>query len=119
MFYDGSCPFCTRSANLLQRLDWFQKFRFLDLHTHAVLDQAGIDVERALQRLQVKSNRGNVFEGMQAILFISARTPLLWPLFPFFWFVLKLGWGDRIYDWIAARRTLFPLPGRCDLRSGE
>ncbi len=114
VFYDGSCPSCTRAAALLSRLDWFHRLELTNLHRAGVLEAAGIERDKALQRIQVQNSRGAVFEGMRALLQISAKLPSLWLLVPFFWFSIKARFGDWLYDWIAARRLLFPTPESCD-----
>ncbi len=114
VYFDGSCPFCTRAAAIMSRLDWLHQFDFINLHLPGVLEAAGIERTKALQRIQVENQSGVVFEGMRAILQISSRIPPLWVLVPVFWLSIQVSLGDRLYDWIADRRLLFPLPGNCD-----
>ena len=115
VFYDGTCPFCVFSARKLKKLDWMNKLRILDLYTPGLLDQYNVPIEKATNRIQVIKNSNIRKEGMDALLLISFDLPLLWIFIPFFWLSIKLGFGSKIYDWIAKNRFLFPLPGYCPI----
>jgi predicted DCC family thiol-disulfide oxidoreductase YuxK len=119
VFYDGTCPFCVYSATKLKKLDWMNKLMILDLYTPGILEKYNIPLEKAMKRIQVVEN-GNVRkEGMEALLLIAGRLPLLWIFIPFFWLSIKLGLGSKIYDWIAKNRFLFPMPGYCPIPDSE
>jgi predicted DCC family thiol-disulfide oxidoreductase YuxK len=47
---------------------------------------------------------GGVREGIDAVILIAARIPLLWPALPLLVLTRWAGVGQRAYDWIAARR---------------
>lgn len=111
IFYDGTCPFCVISARNLKKLDWLNKLIIIDLFTPGILEKYHIPLEEALNRIQVVRNHKVRREGMEALLLISGYLPLLWLLVPFFWLLIKLGLGLKIYDWIARNRFLFPVPG--------
>jgi predicted DCC family thiol-disulfide oxidoreductase YuxK len=115
VFYDGTCPFCVYSARKLKKLDWMNKLKILDLFTPGLLEKHNIPLEKAMKRIQVITTENVCKEGMEALLFISGRLPLLWIFIPFFWLSIKLGLGSRIYDWIARNRFLFPVPGYCPI----
>ena len=115
VYYDGSCPFCSSSANLIERLDWRHKLKFIDLHLPGVLEKAGIGYDKAMERIHVRINEHEIFEGIDAIFNISLVVPLLWLYIPIFWLAKKIGFGNQLYDWVAKRRFLFPAPGYCKL----
>lgn len=115
VFYDGTCPFCVYSATKLKKLDWMNKLTILDLFTPGLLGKYHIPLEKAMKRIQVVKNGTVRKEGMEALLLISSRLPLLWIFIPFFWLSIKLGLGTKIYDWIARNRFLFPVPGYCPI----
>ena len=119
IFYDGTCPFCVSSAALLQRLDWFNQLECVDLHAQGVLAAAGIPMEAALLRIQTLSENGDVHAGIDGVQQAARRIPALWWMLPFLRLAIWLGWGQRVYDWIAKRRLLFPLPGFCALPKKE
>lgn len=114
IYYDGDCPFCSRAARLLNSLDWLKRLELIDLHSPGVLARAGINPQRAMRRIQMKNANGEIREGMQAVVEIAGHVPLLWLLLPLLWLASLLGLGDQLYDWIAARRILFPTPGYCE-----
>jgi predicted DCC family thiol-disulfide oxidoreductase YuxK len=115
VLYDGTCPFCSFSAQKLRKLDWFQKLDMVDLHSTDLLEYYKIPFEHALTRIQVVKNEKIREEGMKGILLISYYLPLLWLFIPIFWVSIKLGFGSKIYDWIAKNRLLFPVPGYCEI----
>jgi predicted DCC family thiol-disulfide oxidoreductase YuxK len=43
----------------------------------------------------------------------------LWIFIPLFWLIIQIGLGERIYDWIAKNRFLFPVPGYCPVPDQE
>ncbi|HEX2034367.1 MAG TPA: DUF393 domain-containing protein [Chloroflexota bacterium] len=115
VFYDGWCPFCRRTAATLQRLD---RFGLLELHSFrdsAVLATYGLDAARAEARMQARAVRwpaASLAEGIDAVTLVASRVPLLWPAVPLLWGAGRLGLGQRVYDWVAARRVL--IPAGCD-----
>ncbi len=115
VFYDGTCPFCTFSATRLRKLDWFHQLEIIDMYSQGVLKEYQIPLEDATRRIQVINLKGKRKEGMDGLLAISLRLPALWLLVPFFRILILIGLGDRIYDWIAKNRFLFPVPGYCPL----
>ena len=115
VLYDGTCQLCTYSARKLNKLDWMNKLDVVDLHSTDLLDQYKIPLEQALTRIQVVKDAKISKEGMEGILLISFYVPLLWVFIPVFWLSIKLGFGSRIYDWIAKNRLLFPVPWYCEI----
>jgi predicted DCC family thiol-disulfide oxidoreductase YuxK len=119
VFYDGTCPFCTFSATRLLKFDWFKKLKILDMYSNGVLEKFDIPLEDAVQRIQILNGRGKRKQGMRAILEISLNLPILWIFIPLFWLIIQIGLGERIYDWIAKNRFLFPVPGYCPIPDQE
>ena len=115
VLYDGTCPFCTYSAQKLIKFDWLNKLEVVDLNSSDLLAQYKIPLEQALTRIQVVKDTKIRREGMEGILLISFYVPLLWIFIPVFWLSIRLGFGSRIYDWIAKNRLLFPVPGYCEI----
>lgn len=113
VLFDGTCPFCTASAKRIKQLDWLGRISIQDFHHAGILDHYGIPYEIANRRIQVIDASGKVSEGIDAILEISKRIPLLWILLPFVWISIQLKLGQKVYDWIAKNRFLFPVPGVC------
>lgn len=113
VFYDGWCPFCTQSVKTASRLDWFGWIRFISFREPGVIQRWGLDPERLEKRLHSTADGVHFREGIDGILQMAGRLPLLWPLLPLLWLATRMGWGQHVYDWIAGRRTIIPVGG-CD-----
>jgi predicted DCC family thiol-disulfide oxidoreductase YuxK len=110
-FYDGWCPWCTRSVRWLSRCDLLTLVRYVSLREPGLVAQSGLDPRRLERRIHSVDARGRVREGIDAMIQLSARSPLLWPLGLGFW-VCRALFGQRAYDLLASRR-LIVLPGGC------
>ncbi len=115
VFFDGSCPMCSSSSRLIHRLDWLHKVKLINLHQPGVLDKAGISYKKAMSRIQVRTGTSKVYEGIDALIRISTVIPVFWLLTPILWLSGKIGIGNKLYDWIAKHRLLFPTPGYCKI----
>jgi len=106
VYYDGWCPACTRSARWLSRLDLLSLVHYVSFRGLARVDQ-----RRAERRILSVDGRGRVREGMDVMIQIAARSPMLWlivtPLV-----VIRLIFGQRAYDFVASRRLIL-IPGPC------
>ncbi|MDR7481028.1 MAG: DCC1-like thiol-disulfide oxidoreductase family protein [Armatimonadota bacterium] len=111
VFYDGWCPWCTRSARWLERLDLLGLAQWVSFRAPGVLERYGLDPDRAARRIQSLDSVGRRREGIDALLAVTLRAPLLWPAVP----VLAVGRfvaGQRLYDLLASRRLIL-VPGAC------
>ncbi len=106
VYYDGWCPACTRSVRWLDRLDLFSLLRFVSFRGLVSVDQ-----RRAERRILSVDGRGRMREGMDVMLQIATRSPLLWPLVIPVW-LIRLVAGQRPYDAVASRRLIL-VPGPC------
>ncbi|MGQ0568682.1 MAG: DCC1-like thiol-disulfide oxidoreductase family protein [Armatimonadota bacterium] len=111
VFYDGWCPMCTRSVRVLRNLDLLSVVEYISFRDPGVVHYYGLDSERAARRIQALDRRGRVREGIDALIAVAARSPLMWPIVP----MLVVGRGvagQRFYDAAAARRVIL-VPGSC------
>jgi predicted DCC family thiol-disulfide oxidoreductase YuxK len=111
VLYDGWCPACTRSVRWLGALDVCSLVDYVSLRTPGAPERWGLAAPRAAARIQSVTADGRVAEGMDTMIRIFARSPLLWPGLP----LLAAGWllgGQRLYDALAIRR-LVVVPGVC------
>ncbi|MFC4077621.1 DCC1-like thiol-disulfide oxidoreductase family protein [Salinithrix halophila] len=113
VYYDGWCPFCTQSVTTARRLDWFDMIRFVSFREPGVTEQYGLDPERLKKRLHSTNDGRHFREGIDGIIQMVQRLPLMWPILPVLLLSRWLGLGQRVYDWIASRRTIIPAGG-CD-----
>lgn len=108
LFYDGWCPLCRESVATLHRLDLLGLLAPLSFREPGIVARFGLDAARAEARIQAQTARGTTAEGIGAVTLVATRLPLLWPLVPALWLAERIGFGQPIYDWIAARRTIIP-----------
>ncbi len=117
VYYDGWCPLCSGIQDRLLRMDWLGKLAFASMREPGVAESLGVPAGRLAERMHVRVHRtdgtGQVVDGIQAVLAIAARIPLLWPLWPLIWLSAVTSLGGWLYDLIAARRTIIPV-GACD-----
>ena len=108
LLFDGSCRFCTASAELLRLLDWRQGLHCLPLQAPAVPQAYGLTVAQCEQTLWAISADGHGYQGAQAV---SAALDALVP-FPVFLPLYRLPAlkfiEDKVYAWVADNRRFFP-----------
>ena len=105
VFYDRWCPVCTSSITTLQKLDWLELLEPISLREPGIAQQFNLDVVHLEARMHAQSDRITV-EGIDAVRLIATRIILLWPIVPVLWLTNRLGFGQRLYDWFAARRLI-------------
>ncbi len=104
-YFDGACSLCRIGAAVLRALDWFRRLEFVDLRGVA---PGGLPVDAvAVQRgMPMVTASGRTLVGLPTIRRALGATPVGRPLAC----VLGLpgvSWlATRMYDWIAAHRTL-------------
>jgi len=66
---------------------------------------------RLNRRMQTRrASGGPISEGIDAVIQIAWRVPVLWPVAPFLVLARGLGIGQRAYDYLAARRHRLGRP---------
>ncbi len=119
VFYDGWCTLCRRSTAALKKLDLLGLLEPISFRDAAVAERFSLDPVRAATRLHARAGGARApVEGIDAVILIATRLPPLWPILPFLWLSARLGWGQRLYDWLAARRTIIPA-GHRGAQSGQ
>lgn len=113
VFYDGWCPFCRKSVETARKLDWFSLLTFVSFRDPGVIERYGLSPEKVEQRLHSTADGRHFRDGIDGIIQMSSRLPLLWPLVPLMWIARRIGMGQKAYDFIASRRTVIPAGG-CD-----
>ncbi|SDY46153.1 DCC1-like thiol-disulfide oxidoreductase family protein [Thermoactinomyces sp. DSM 45892] len=114
VFYDGWCPFCISSIERFKKWDTLKRLEFVSFRDGTVTQDYGLDItklEVRIHSLDVCYDR--LEDGIDTIIKISRNIPLLWVLVPFLYLSVKLGFGNKVYDWIASRRTIIPA-GNCN-----
>jgi predicted DCC family thiol-disulfide oxidoreductase YuxK len=112
VIYDAKCRFCAAAVRRLERLDLFRRLSYGDARDPALLARhAGVDSEKALERLHLVTQGGAILDGFFAFRWLSGRLPLLWIFWPFLWLPGAAVLGVRLYDFIARKRFAF---GTCE-----
>jgi predicted DCC family thiol-disulfide oxidoreductase YuxK len=112
VFFDGWCPVCHKTRTLFECLDWFGVLSFVSFRDPQVVFAAQLDLARAEERIQVINATGKKLEGARAMAAMCVRVPMLAPVAPFIAVANGLGFGDRLYDWLASRRVIVAV--NCD-----
>lgn len=115
VLYDGQCPFCRKSVELLKRLDWLGRLSYVDARDreHLPAGPRPLDPDRLLQEMHlVTPDRRRVYHGFGALRWVAWRLPLLWPVAPLLYLPGVPTLGQRLYLWVARNRfRLVPCHG--------
>ncbi|MDQ7858808.1 MAG: DCC1-like thiol-disulfide oxidoreductase family protein [Armatimonadota bacterium] len=109
VFYDGWCADCRRSIAVLRAADLTGLVRFVSFREPGVAELFALDPRRLERRIHSVRPDGAVREGMDVMVQVAGRAVLLWPLAPLL-AALRLAAGQRVYDLLAARRTVLVPP---------
>ncbi len=105
VYYDGLCGICQGSMGTLKRFDWLNALEPVSFHAPGVIARDGLDLMRLSRRMQTRrATGGPIREGIDAVIQIAWRVPVLWPVAPLLVLARWLGIGQRVYDYFAARR---------------
>ncbi len=100
--YDGGCGFCTTFKHMMERLDWLDRFEWIDLHDadYAELPVTEAECVEAMQLI----DGDTVYSGFYA----TRRILLAIPLMSIFGLSMYLPGapfiGRRVYRWVADQR---------------
>lgn len=112
VFFDGKCSFCTRSVDVLRRLDSLRRFRFIDMHTpSAKAEFPDLDLDRGALELLLRPHNAAWLGGFDAFRFMARHFPALWPILPILYIPPTPQIGRKVYHRIAAQRYCI-LPPR-------
>ncbi|MBO0697099.1 MAG: DUF393 domain-containing protein [Zavarzinella sp.] len=115
VLYDGECPLCRKTTDILSRFDWFHQLRFHNCRDTAGIppNSAHLDPARMIQEMHLLTpDRTTALSGFRAIRWIAGRVPVLWPLYPLLFVPGMARLGQRLYLWVARNRFhLLPCRG--------
>ncbi len=111
-FYDGWCPACVRSVASLRALDIFSLVEFVSFRERGVPEIYALDVERASRRMVSRDAAGRVRDGIETLIAIAWRSPLLALALPGL-ALCRLATGQAAYDRLARSRLVI-VPHECD-----
>ena len=108
LFFDGACGMCTRSRDLLLRMDRTGNFRTEALQSPGTAERLGIAPTSLLESVRWLDSSGAVYSGAEAAnaafsAAIGTRIPLAIYRIPGIRSI-----EEAIYLWVAANRYRFP-----------
>ncbi|HEY9304120.1 MAG TPA: DUF393 domain-containing protein [Mycobacterium sp.] len=108
LFFDGACGMCTRSVELLNRLDRTGRLQTEPLQSPGTTQRLGISPSELLDSVRWLDSSGAVYSGAKAAnaalsAAIGTRIPLGIYRIPGIGFI-----EEAIYRWVATNRYRFP-----------
>lgn len=108
LFFDGACGMCTRSRDLLLKMDRTGNLQTETLQSPGTAQRLGIAPASLLESIRWLDSSGDVYSGAEAAnaavaAAIGTRIPLVIYRIPGVGFI-----EEAIYRWVAANRYRFP-----------
>ena len=117
--FDGGCILCVRSMTVVQYLDWFERFDYVDIRSRSGFAETAVNENLDYRRAEMLAIRpdGVSRAGFFAWREIVLRLPVLWPLLLLFYFPGASLAGPKVYRAIASSRARFAdCEGTCSLQ---
>ena len=114
VFYDSRCPMCTAVAERTKKLDKKDTMKFASFRDKDVVEEYQLSTElqeKMEQRLYILKNN-KWYDGIGSVYVLAKAVPSYWFVVPFIKLSILLGFGNKVYDYIANRRKLVPV-GHC------
>jgi len=108
LFFDGGCGFCTRSRNVLLKLDRTGQIETEPFQRPGTAERLGIPASRLPESVWWLDSSGEVYAGAKAA--NAALSAALGTRIPFWLYRVPVlrQLQDAIYRWIAEHRYRFP-----------
>jgi predicted DCC family thiol-disulfide oxidoreductase YuxK len=108
LFFDGACGMCTRSRDLLLKMDRTGNLHTEPLQSPGTAERLGIAPASLLESVRWLDSSGTVYSGAEAAnaalsAAIGSRIPLAIYRIPGVRFI-----EEAVYRWVAAHRYRFP-----------
>ena len=116
IYIDGYCPYCRRTGQILKVFDVFNTLEVRSFRHDTSYGNYGLTmdaVEREMQLIVCTPSGYQVHGGFDAVVALSRYMPLFWPLLPVAWLLRKMGYGPRVYRWLADNRLIVPESQVC------
>lgn len=112
VFYDGWCPFCTKTTNRIRTMDYFHLVDFVSFREKGIIQENKLSIEKLEEMIHSKKKEaGDVKIGIYSFIQISKRIIPMWFILPFLYVSVWLGFGQKLYKFIADRRIIIPSNG--------
>ncbi|KEK25069.1 thiol-disulfide oxidoreductase DCC family protein [Bacillus gaemokensis] len=114
VFYDSWCTMCTAVAERTKKLDKKGAMKFVSFRDKNVVEEYQLSEalqSKMEQRLYIfKDNKW--YDGIRSIYVLAKYIRAYWFAVPFIKLSMLLGFGNKVYDYIANNRKLVPV-GHC------
>jgi predicted DCC family thiol-disulfide oxidoreductase YuxK len=107
VLFDGECPLCLKSVDILKRLDWLHTLHFQNAREADRLPASPIPLEqnRMLEEMHlVTPDRRSVHHGFGAFRWMARHIPLLAAFTPILYLPGVPAIGQWAYLWVARHR---------------
>ncbi|WP_369899888.1 thiol-disulfide oxidoreductase DCC family protein [Bacillus manliponensis] len=114
VFYDSWCPMCTAVAERTKGLDKKGEVKFLSFRDQKVIEEYELSEEKQKkmeQHLYIYKD-GRSYKGIESVYVLAKAIPSYWAMVPFIKLSIVLGFGHKLYDYIAKNRKIVPT-GHC------
>ncbi|MCI0764397.1 DUF393 domain-containing protein [Bacillus sp. TL12] len=114
VFYDSWCPMCTAVAERTKKLDKKGAVKFVSFRDKDVVKEYHLSKElqgKMEQRLYILQNH-KWYDGIGSVYVLAKAVPSYWFAVPFIKLSILLGFGNKVYNYIANNRKLVPV-GHC------
>ncbi|EKS8372819.1 DUF393 domain-containing protein [Bacillus cereus] len=112
VFYDGWCPFCTRTIHKIQKLDFLKLIHFVSFRTEGIIQSNQLSIELLEKMIHSKKEGDEDLKvGIHSFIQISKRVLPMWGLLPILYLSVWCGFGQQLYKFIANRRIIIPGGG--------
>jgi predicted DCC family thiol-disulfide oxidoreductase YuxK len=107
VLYDGECPLCLKSVDLLKRFDWLNRLEYVSVReTEKVpVRQPPLESKRLLEEMHLITPDGkHVYHGFDAFRWMAWRLPALCWVAPLLYVPGVPTLGQSMYLWVAKNR---------------
>lgn len=99
---------CSRVVEKLSKFDTFYLLEFISFRDKQVVTQYKLNLADVEERMHSMSIHGGLRSGIDSVIQLLTRLPLLWVFVPFLIVSKWIGIGSRVYDYIASKRKIIP-----------
>ncbi|MBX5457193.1 MAG: DUF393 domain-containing protein [Thermogemmatispora sp.] len=108
VIFDGSCDFCTATAELLRRLDRGRRVTCLPFQIAGLPERYGLSVRACEESVWIILPDGRRYRGAQALAY-ALDLLIGFPLWQHLYRLPGLGpLAEHLYRWVAAHRQYLP-----------
>ena len=113
VIYDGDCGFCQSTVNLIKRIDWLQKFKFVPFQSEKTFKTFSELTPEMCQKeiflVKVYENKKKYFSGYDAFKMMMLFIPITMAFSWFFFLPGVVQLGRIVYKIVAKNRHRIKL----------